>query len=140
MTWGGGSKAGSPTPTLMTSVMVARMSKKRRMPERGTSSTRRARTRVESGGRKGSDSEFRIEGSVARRLLPGPVVWVLIGVSSGLAAPAGGGSARGALYPLGRAGRGRIVGQVQLGGVEGPPGCSGRDRFVRTGQAKHTQP
>ena len=55
MTCSGVSKSGSPTPRLITSVIVAMMSKKRRMPERGTSSTRRARTRVESGGRSGSD-------------------------------------------------------------------------------------
>src|SRR5664280_1568940 len=136
MTCSGVSKSGSPTPRLMTSVIVAMMSKKRRMPDRGTSSTRRARTRVESGGRSGSDSELRIEGSVVSRLLPGWVVGVVIGVSSGLAGTRGG-RALEALLPLDRAGRVWIVGQLQLGGLEVPPGCSGRDRFVRAGQTEH---
>src|ERR1035437_8194356 len=131
----GVSKSGSPTPRLMTSVIVARMSKKRRMPERGTSSTRRDRTRVESGGRSGSDSELRIEVSVVRRLLPGRV-GVVIGASSGFAGARGGGACVEALLPLDRAGRGGIVGQLQFGGFEVPPGCSGRYPFVRAGQTK----
>src|ERR1035437_3906767 len=104
----------------MTSVTVAVMSKKRRMPERGTSSTRRARTRVESGGRSGSDSELRRAGSVLSRL---DLMGVVIGISSGLARSPGG-CARTALFRLDRAGRGGIVGQLQLGGVGGPPGWS----------------
>ena len=47
----GVSKSGSPTPRLMTSSIVARMSKKRRMPDGGTSRTRRLSARSASGGR-----------------------------------------------------------------------------------------
>ena len=56
-------------------------------------------------------------------------------VRSGLRA----GRRRFAVRPLDRAGRGRVVGQGQLGGLQGPPGCSGRDPFVRTGQTKHRE-
>ena len=42
MTWGGVVKSGSPTPRLMTSGIVASTSKNLRMPDGGTSRTRRA--------------------------------------------------------------------------------------------------
>src|SRR4051812_31671457 len=47
----GVSKSGSPTPRLMTSSIVAVMSKKRRIPDGGTTRTRSARTRSASGAR-----------------------------------------------------------------------------------------
>ena len=47
----GVSKSGSPTPRLMTSSIVAAMSKKRRIPDGGTARTRSDRTRSASGGR-----------------------------------------------------------------------------------------
>ena len=47
----GVSKSGSPTPRLMTSSIVAAMSKNRRMPDGGTTRTRSARTRSASGAR-----------------------------------------------------------------------------------------
>jgi len=48
---GGVSKSGSPTPRLITSSIVARMSKKRRMPDGGTVRTRSARARSANGAR-----------------------------------------------------------------------------------------
>src|SRR5678816_1274169 len=47
----GVSKSGSPTPRLMTSVIVARMSKNLRIPDGGTLRTRSDRARSASGGR-----------------------------------------------------------------------------------------
>src|SRR3954447_20039600 len=47
----GVSKSGSPTPRLMTSSIVAAMSKKRLIPDGGTTRTRSARTRSASGAR-----------------------------------------------------------------------------------------
>ena len=51
MTWAGVAKSGSPTPRLMTSSIVAAMSKKRRMPDGGTARTRAERARSASGRR-----------------------------------------------------------------------------------------
>ena len=47
----GVSKSGSPTPRLMTSSIVAAMSKKRRIPDGGTDRTRSDRARSDSGTR-----------------------------------------------------------------------------------------
>ena len=54
ITWAGVAKSGSPTPRLMTSSIVAAMSKKRRIPDGGTARTRAERARARrAGGRRG---------------------------------------------------------------------------------------
>src|SRR5438132_8591049 len=99
----GVSKSGFPTPRLMTSVIVARMSKKRRIPDGGTRRTRSDKARSASGRRRTS---------------------VVIGASLV-------GSMDHRRDALGRRRRGRIVGRGEVRRLLVAPWRAGRDRLVR---------
>jgi len=114
------------------------MSKKRRMPERGTSSTRRAR----NARRERRALRFRLGVQDRRiggeRLLGRSSGWSSVRLRLGRPKPLAeapcmrASSARpGWALSDRRSGAGRRA--------DGPPGCSGRDRLVRTGQPKHRQ-
>src|SRR4029079_13402502 len=98
----------------MTSSIVARMSKNRRIPDGGTARTRCASARSARGARAVSRSVIVGEGYAIRLAAPS----VVSGVRRGRARALGGG------------GDGRIVERREVRWLQRPPGRAGRDALV----------